>query len=152
MAWGADDYFARDLYAPAGNSIELRATETTHNGAIVQIPHVIARNDSTAASALQTATGTNADSVITIAAAGAGVSNVIEGVSWSYGSAGTLAGGRITIKDGSTVVFDADITAAGAGFFRPFRKGTANTAMTITLYAGGSTVVGKVNVDRAWTE
>ena len=46
-----------------------------------------------------------------------------------------------------------DITAAGAGYvpFTPPKKGTANTALTITLAAGGAGVSGKVNATQ-WVE
>jgi hypothetical protein len=96
---------------------------------------------------------TNTNAVITYAAAGAGQVNVISGVAWSYSAAPT--GGRLKIEDGSgNIVFDIDITAAGPGFipFRPPKKGTANTALILTLYAGGSGVQGKVNALGAWTE
>jgi hypothetical protein len=87
----------------------------------------------------------NADAVITYSAAGAGISNAITGVAWSYNGVPTT--GRLTVADGSNVIFDIDITTAGPGVFTfPFiKKGTANTAMTIKLFAGGSNVVGKVN-------
>ena len=96
------------------------------------------------------ATGTNAAATITIAAAGADVSNLVSGVSWSYN--GLPTGGRITISDGETIVYDIDITAAGTGFLPVMRKGSANTAMTVTLAAGGSGVVGKINLDAIRSE
>lgn len=103
-----------------------------------------------------TATGTaNSAATVTLAAAGAGVRNVVDGISWSYSGASlpsAAAPGTISISDGATVVFTANITAPGAGFFRVKRKGSANTAMTITLAAGGADVIGKVNADNAWTE
>ncbi len=49
-------------------------------------------------------------------------------------------------------VFTIAITAAGPDFI-PFpvpKKGTANTAMIITLAAPGGAVVGKVNVLAHW--
>ena len=88
----------------------------------------------------------NTAAVITYAAGGAGVSHVISGVAWSYNDDPT--GGNLKIEDGSgTTVFSVDITAAGPGFFvfpEPLR-GTANTALIITLAAGGASVTGKVN-------
>lgn len=91
--------------------------------------------------------------VVTYAAAGAGVSHVIGGVAWSYNA--TPTAGNLKVEDGSgTTVFTVDITAAGPGFFlfpRP-KKGTANTAMIVTLAAGGSGVSGKVSVTSHWTE
>lgn len=95
----------------------------------------------------------NTAAVITYAAAGAGVSHVISGIAWSYSAAPTA--GNLKVEDGSgTTVFSIDITAAGPGFI-PFAaplKGTANTAMIITLAAGGSGVSGKVNSLGKWTE
>lgn len=95
----------------------------------------------------------NTAAVITYAAAGAGISHVISGIAWSYSGAPTA--GNLKVEDGSgTTVFSVDITAAGPGFI-PFStplKGTANTAMIITLAAGGSGVSGKVNALGKWTE
>lgn len=90
--------------------------------------------------------------VVTLAAAGAGVSNVLGLVAWSYDDDPTA--GSLTIEDGSgTTVFKVDVTSGGPGFF-PFAppiKGTANTAMIITLAAAGGSVSGLVSV-HAWTE
>lgn len=95
----------------------------------------------------------NTAAVITYAAGGAGVSHVISGIAWSYSAAPTA--GNLKVEDGSgTTVFSVDITAAGPGFI-PFAaplKGTANTAMILTLAAGGSGVSGKVNALGKWTE
>jgi hypothetical protein len=95
--------------------------------------------------------GTNAAAVLTYAAAGAGVSHVLGGIFWSYNA--TPTGGRLTVADGGTTIFDIDITVSGPGYF-PFSraiKGTANSALTITLAAGGAAVAGKINA-RHWTE
>ena len=78
--------------------------------------------------------------------------HTISGVAWSYNA--TPTAGRLTIQDGSgNTVFDIDITNAGPGFM-PFQKpkqGAAiNTAMIITLAAGGAGVTGKVNVLGHW--
>src|SRR5207245_10608462 len=63
---------------------------------------------------------------------------------------------RLKIEDVSgTIVFDIDIVSGGAGFipFTPPKKNAAaNTALIITLYAGGSGIQGKVNGLGAWTE
>jgi hypothetical protein len=79
----------------------------------------------------------------------------IGGVAWSY-TGGTPTGGNLRIEDVSgTTVFSIDITAAGAGFFPftpPMRSAAANTAMIITLAAGGSGVTGKVSVLGHWRE
>jgi len=91
--------------------------------------------------------------VVTLAAAGASIYNILAGVYWSY-SGGTPAG-SIKIEDVSgTTVFQADITAAGPGFFMfdpPIRNAVANHALIITLAAAGSGVIGKLSV-HAWTE
>jgi len=95
----------------------------------------------------------NTAAVITYTAGGSGVSHVISGIAWSYSGAPTS--GNLKVEDGSgTTVFSIDITAAGPGFI-PFSaplKGTANTAMIITLAAGGSGISGKVNALGKWTE
>ena len=99
------------------------------------------------------APSSNTAAVVTYSAAGAGVAHVIGGIAWSYN--GTPTGGNLKVEDGSgTTVFTVDITAAGPGCFmfsRP-KKGTANTAMIVTLAAGGSGVTGKVSVTSHWTE
>lgn len=64
---------------------------------------------------------------------------------WSYNAAPT--GGRVTITDGGTTVFDMDITAAGPGEIglrRPLR-GAVNSTLVITLAAGGAAATGKLN-------
>lgn len=91
--------------------------------------------------------------VINYPAAGPGVAHVVSGVAWSYN--GVPLGGRLTIEDGAgTIVFDLGITSAGPGFV-PFpepKKGSAASAMIITLAAGGAGVAGKVNALNHWTE
>lgn len=96
------------------------------------------------------ATATAGTATITYAAAGAGVANVISGVVWSYSGSDTLpkgsTPGTLTISDGATAKLSIDITASGPGFIpiTPPIQGTANTAMTVTLSSGGTSVVGKV--------
>jgi hypothetical protein len=89
---------------------------------------------------------TNAAAVVTYAADYYG-RHSIEGVAWSYDA--TPTGGLLTIENASgNVVFSGSITAAGPGFFN-FEEGllgSINSAMIITLAAGGSGVVGKINV------
>lgn len=94
----------------------------------------------------------NTAAVVTKAAAGAGVYYCLAGVYWSYDAAPT--GGSVKVEDGSgNVVFIVSITAAGPGsmLFNPPLRGTGNTALIITLAAGGSGVTGKVN-GHTWTE
>lgn len=87
----------------------------------------------------------NAAATLTFDAGGAGVKHAITGVAVSYSGAAT--GGKVQVKDDTTVVFEVDITAAGPtviAFPRPI-KGTANKAMSVVLAAGGAGVTGKVN-------
>lgn len=73
----------------------------------------------------------------------------IDEIAYSY-SGGTVTG-RLTIVIGSTTYLDIDIVATGPGQIY-FPKGlfdgavTKNVAATVKLYAGGSGVVGKLNV------
>jgi hypothetical protein len=79
--------------------------------------------------------------------------HAISGIAWSYSAAPT--GGNLQVEDGSgTTVFSMDITAAGAGFipFDPPKKGSLNTALIVTLAAGGGGISGKVSVLGHWTE
>ncbi len=99
---------------------------------------------------LYDAPAANTAAEVEIAAAGAGVCNVIRGIAWSYNAEPT--GGNLKIEDGATTVFSMDIATAGAGFVPVFGKGSANTALTVTLAAGGADVSGKVNVLEAWEE
>ena len=94
----------------------------------------------------------NTAAVVTLAAAGGGVSNVLGLVTWSYDLL-TVAGTLVIEDGGGTTVFKVDIPESGPGFFpfNPGLMGTANTAMIITLAAGGAGVSGIVNV-HAWTQ
>ncbi len=95
----------------------------------------------------------NTAAVITYAAGAAGVQHCIGGVAWSY--IGGTPTGLLKIEDGSgNIVFQLDIGAAGTGQinFIPPKKGTAATAMIITLTAGGTGITGKVNCLSHWTE
>lgn len=91
----------------------------------------------------------NTAAIVTIAAAGSGVSNVVNGIAWSYDADPT--GGNLKIEDGASTVFTLDITNKGPGFIPFFRKGSTNTALVVTLAAGGVGVTGKVNVLDSWT-
>lgn len=93
------------------------------------------------------APGSNAAAIVTYAAGTAGTNHVITGIAWSYTAAPT--GGNLKVEDGSgNTVFSVDITAAGPGFipFDPAKRGTAGSAMIITLAAGGAGISGKVSV------
>ncbi len=93
------------------------------------------------------ATQTHAAAVVTFPAV-AGWAHSIAGVAWSY-SGGTLAGGALTIADGTNTIFSVDITTAGANsvLFTVPKVGTPGQAMTITLADGSASVVGKVTAD-----
>jgi hypothetical protein len=98
------------------------------------------------------APSSNTAAVVTYAAAGANVAHCVGQITWSYNGAPT--GGNLKVEDGSgNVIFSMDITAAGPGqaTFSPPKKGTANTAMIVTLAAGGSGVSGKLS-NTHWTE
>lgn len=87
---------------------------------------------------------------ITYPAPGTGLYNVLTGVAWSYD--GVPAGGRLQIYDGATSIFDLDVTAQGVDSvsFAPPKVGSHNTAMTITLSAGGVGVSGKLSILGRW--
>lgn len=88
----------------------------------------------------------NTAAVVTLAAGAAGVSNILHAATWSYD--GDPTAGTLTVQDGSAVWLKIDITAKGPGqiVFDPPLKGTAATAMVVTLAAGGAGVSGIVNV------
>ena len=88
----------------------------------------------------------NTAAVVTLAAEDT-VYHHVHKVVWSYSS--IPGGGRLHIKDGSTVLVDVDITVAGKDeltFTPEIRSKDPNTAMEIKLYAGGLLVTGKLNV------
>jgi hypothetical protein len=77
----------------------------------------------------------------------------LSGIAWSYSAAPT--NGNLKVEDGSgTTVFSMDITAAGPGvvYFTPPKLGSLNTALIVTLAAGGASVSGKVSVLGHWKE
>jgi len=96
------------------------------------------------ANSVDVASGTNAAAIVQYAAAGELLCHVVEGVAWSYG--GQMAGARLLIEDGTSIVFDIDIPTQGWGYIPVSKRGSPNTAMTITLTAGGGGIVGKLNV------
>jgi hypothetical protein len=99
------------------------------------------------------APSSNTAAVVTYSAAGASYKHVITGIAWSY--SGDPTAGNLKIENGSgTVIFSIDITTKGPGviYFSIPKKGSTNTAMIITLAAGGSGVTGKVSVLSHWVE
>jgi hypothetical protein len=102
-------------------------------------------------SAVDVATATNADAVLTYAAVGAAVSHILVAVYWSY--SGGAPAGRLTVSDGANVIVDLDITSAGPGFLEipsPYRI-TPGNALEVRLYNGGAGIVGKVTA-RHWPD
>jgi hypothetical protein len=90
--------------------------------------------------------------VVSYAAGAAGVRHVVSGIAWSY--SGVPTAGNLKVEDGATTIFSIDIVSAGPGAI-PFpapRKGSAATAMTVTLTSGGTGITGKLNVLGHWTE
>lgn len=92
----------------------------------------------------------NTAAVETLTPSSAKVAIAVGGVAWSYSN--TPTGGNLTIKDGSNVVFNLDITAGGPGsiLFRVPLRATPGNTLTITLAAGGASVSGKVVDLGAW--
>lgn len=80
-----------------------------------------------------------------------GMRHVISGVVCSYDS--DPAGGGLTIKDGSTTIFQVDIPAKGV-YVIPLSNPiiiTAGANLVVALLSGGGSVKGKVNATR-WLE
>ncbi len=95
----------------------------------------------------------NTAAVVSYAAAGVGVSHAISGIAWSYSA--DPSAGNLKVEDGAgNVVLSLDVTQAGPGFIplHPPKRGSANTALTVTLAAGGAGVTGKLSVLSHWTE
>lgn len=90
-----------------------------------------------------TATGTNA-LVTIVLAADPGLNHRIASLSWSYSADPT--GGAISIFDGGNLVYQLDVTTSGPGFVPVNLKFSAGAAVTVSLAAGGSAIVGKLNV------
>ncbi len=85
----------------------------------------------------------NTAAVITVAAPGAGQRLQVNQIEFSYNAAPT--NGTLTIQQGATTIKTLFITAAGAGPVITGIRLVANTALTITLSAGGAGVTGSVN-------
>lgn len=109
----------------------------------------------TAAAADLHAPAANTAAVVTYAAT-ASVKHVITGIAYSYTGSGTLAGGNLKVEDVSgTTVFTMNIQDKKEGvlvFPRPLRAAAVNTALIVTLAAGGANVSGTVSVLNHWTE
>lgn len=84
----------------------------------------------------------NATAVVTYSA-GVYRRQSFHGLAWSYNGVPTT--GRLFVTIDGNVVFDIDITNGGPGFiWFPRRMGGRN--IVITLAAGGTSIVGKLNV------
>jgi hypothetical protein len=80
--------------------------------------------------------------------------HAITGIAWSY-AGGTPVGGNLQITDGGAVVFTVDIDKSGPGsyeFPRPKIGMASNSAMVVTLAAGGAGVTGKLSIENHWLE
>jgi len=81
--------------------------------------------------------------VITIAAI-AGIRHILRHVQLSYSS--NPSGGNILVEDGSgNTILDLAVINGGTGGFTTTLPGTVNTAMIITLAAGGGATIGTLN-------
>lgn len=90
------------------------------------------------------ATATNAAATITLGAV-SGIKHYILGILFSYSAAPT--GGKLTSTGLNGDQLDIDVTAAGAApLIAPPAIGASGSAVTITLAAGGSGIVGKLTV------
>ena len=68
-------------------------------------------------------------------------------VSWSYAGAGTLAGGNLLVKKGTTTIVNLDISDKKVDSIDIDGWVTAkNELLSATLAAGGANVTGKVNI------
>jgi len=140
----------QNIIAGINDNNQPRAIRVSNNGNIT-ITEVVTTKPGLAANVHEPAAATPA--VVTKAAGGAGVVNVIGQVAWSLSEA-PAAHVNLMIEDGvGTTIFSVDVTSAGPGFisFNPPMRGSANTAMIITLASGAGAVIGKVSV-HTWTE
>jgi len=96
----------------------------------------------------------NTAAIVTYSATAA-LKHCITGIVWSY-VGGIPTGGNLKIEDVSgTTVFTMDIDEGGPGviiFPKPKKSAAINTAMIITLAAGGAGITGKVSILNHWTE
>lgn len=90
----------------------------------------------------------NTAASIVLPAPGTGLHYYILSMDASYSGAPT--GGNLQILDGASVIFNEDITGGGPVPIQMpaggLRQPTANTALTVTLAAGGAGVLGKVSI------
>jgi hypothetical protein len=97
------------------------------------------------AAAAATDTQTNTAATVTVAGI-TGVPIIITGLSWAY--QGTVTPALLTIKDGSTVIWQATVGAGFGSYNFPLPRAiTAGNNLVVNLPAGGSAVVGTINVE-----
>jgi hypothetical protein len=107
------------------------------------------------ASTAQTATAASNTNVVITLTAVAGKSHRLTFLAYDWSAAATSV--QLTVEDGSgnTVLSFRTVTTATTVTAIPLPgsgiKGTPNTAMIITLTAGGSGVVGRLNIARITT-
>jgi hypothetical protein len=93
---------------------------------------------------------TNSIATATKSAPAVGFNNVVMGVTTSF-SASTTTAASLTISDGASQIFSVLFpTGTTAPFSRTFAHGlkvTSGNACSASLSAGGSTIVGSVNLD-----
>lgn len=75
-------------------------------------------------------------------AAMVGIRHILMKIVWSYSAAPT--GGRLTVTDGGSTVFDIDITSGGPGSLSLMIPMVPNSAMVVSLAAGGVGITGKL--------
>lgn len=96
---------------------------------------------------IQLASGTGEEASIDLGDPGAGMLWVLGRLQWSM-SAAPSSVTYLRVFDGSDVIFDVDITAAGVGFinFDNGLEGSAGRSLKVSLGSGGAGVVGKLNI------
>jgi hypothetical protein len=136
------------LTTKTGSRVILKST-SLGNG--YQVPQ-ISRASRTGATTDCATAASNTAVVLTYAADTAGLAHAVEQVTVSYTA--TPTAGTFKIEDGSGTVIFGPVAIATAGehtfVFHTPKRGTANTAMILTLAAGGTTV-GQVSATH-WTE
>jgi len=139
---------------PVSGSVTVSGTATVTQGTAGASAWPVTEYPVACASTDVHAPAVNTAAVVTYAQS-ANVKHVITGIAWSY-AGGIPSGGNLKVEDVSgTTVFTMDITDKGAGFImfpKPKKSAAVNTAMIITLAAGGAGVTGKVSVANHWTE
>lgn len=146
----------------AGSSVELKARGTGSSGDpyVPQQDHnlLVAGADVTTANSLpvctvaqpastnNTATASaNTAVTITYSAGGSGNYHVIDGILASL-SNDPASAVSLTVTDGGSTVMQVNLTRGGAAPIDYPIKGSANSAMVITLAAAGSGIIGMLNI------